>query len=393
MKVYLDNNAATQVEEKVFEAMKSLFLDNYGNPSCLHEMGKRAKYEIDRARKYVAEVIGAKDNEIVFTSGGTESNNLALKGVALANKGKNHIITTRIEHQSILDTCQFLNKTCSYKVTYLPVDRYGLVDPNTVESEIKPETILVSIMTVNSEIGTIQPIGEISNRVAKHKGVLFHTDAIGAIGLLPVDVNNWKVDFISLNGHKIHGPKGIGALYIKESKQHHIKPIIHGGSQEFGFRGGTENVPGIIGMGKACEIIHMMNQGDRKDVIETITRLRDKLIDGILRIGDVRLNGPWDMERDKRVPNNINVTFKGIENGIQLVEALNQEEIYVSTGCACNSNISYSKVLKACGFSKRDSNCTIRFTLSNRTNDQEIDYVLTILPQIVNKLRTKTTPN
>ncbi|WP_440944819.1 cysteine desulfurase NifS [Methanosarcina sp. T3] len=378
-RIYLDNSATTKLNEEVLEEMLPFFSENYGNPSSLHTIGLVANAAIQKARDQIAGLIGAESDEIIFTSGGTESDNLALYGIAYANKKRgNHIITSSIEHPAIRQMCNFLDEN-GFEVTYIPVDQDGIINPAHIEEAIKEETILISIMTINNEIGTIQPIKEISH-IAKDHNVYFHTDAVGAIGQMPIDVKKLDLDILSMDSHKIHGPKGIGAIYLKKNTR--IQPQILGGNQEYNLRAGTENVPGIVGMGKAFEIAardfdknkdHMMN-------------LRDRLIDGILKIEDVRLNGHPKL----RAPNNVNVSFNFI-NGKSLVSSLNLAGIEVSTGCACTSkSAEASEVLRACGLSTEEANGAIRLTNSKYNTKEEINYVLEILPSIVNKLRQKS---
>jgi cysteine desulfurase len=388
MEVYLDNGATTQMDEKVTETMNDCSSGNYGNPSSLHKMGAKAKKSIEKARTQVSKVIGARKNEIYFTSGGTESDNLALLGAYKGNKDKKHIVTTEIEHPAILEVCRFLKNEYQVEVDYVRPNHYGLIDPAAIEEKINDDkTLLVSVMTVNNENGAIQPIKEIGYIVAAHKNVLFHTDAIGAIGQIPINVEEWKVDILSMDAHKIHGPKGVGALYVREDKRKQICPILFGGNQENKLRSGTENVLGIVGMGKAYEIIA---SGEHRARITEMIRLRNKLLEGIHKISGVRINGPIGTDLTYRAPNNVNVSFDGIDKGEKLLLALSKEGIYVSTGCACTSKSKRpSRVLMACGISKAEAMCTIRLTLSTRTHEKEIDYVLDILPQIVTKLRNK----
>jgi cysteine desulfurase len=364
--------------------MLPFFSDNYGNPSSLHTTGKEANIAVQNARKQVASLIEAKDEEIIFTSGGTESNNLALFGIAYANKSKgNHIITSCIEHPAILNMCKFLEGN-GFNVTYLSVDRYGLVDSHAVEAAILPETILISIMTVNTEIGTIQPIEDIG-RIAKTHNVYFHTDAVGGIGQVKIDVEKMGLNLLSMNSHKIHGPKGVGALYVKNGTN--LQGLIIGGGQEHEMRGGTENVPGIVGMGKACEI----TAKDLDENIVYMTCLRDKLINGILKINNVYING----HLTQRAPNNVSVRFSNI-NGQSLLVEMNRAGIEVSIGCACLSkkvknlkDLNPYTVLLECGLSIEEAKGSIRMTISKLNSEEEIDYVLKILPNIVKMLRSK----
>ena len=301
-RIYLDNSATTQVSKEVLDTMLPYFTEHYGNPSSLHTMGQEANVAVENARAQVAKAIGADAKEIIFTSCGTEADNLALVGVAQANKAKgNHIITSSVEHPAILRTCEFLQKE-GFSVTYLPVDQYGMVSPADVEAAITPQTTLVSIMAVNNEIGTVQPIKEIG-KIAKEHKVYFHTDAVQAIGKIPINVNDQGIDMLSLAGHKIHAPKGVGALYVRKGTK--IQALIHGGGQEHNMKSGTENVPGIVGLGKAAEVA--IRDFDKNTAI--MRHLRDKLIKGILQLEAVRLNGHPTI----RSPNNVNVSFNYIE--------------------------------------------------------------------------------
>lgn len=383
-RIYLDNSATTRVRKEVIKAMLPFFNKKYGNPSSLHSMGQEAWMAVQNSRKQVAEIIGAEADEIIFTSSGTESDNLALFGIAYANKNKGrHIITSQIEHPAILQTCKFLEGE-GFEVTYVSVDHNGLIDPAEVKAAIKKEeTILISIMSVNTELGTIQPIGEIG-KIAKTHNIYFHTDAVGCIGQKKIDVNEFGIDLLSMDGHKIHAPKGIGALYVKKSIN--FKPPILGGSQERGLRSGTENVPGIVGMGKACEITLRTLEED----INYMTGLRDRLIDGILRMKDVYLNG----HRTIRAPNNVNVRFNDID-GESLLLSLNEAGIEVSIGCAClskdlNDWETAYKVLLECGLSKEEAKGSIRMTISTLNSEEEINRVLETLPNIVEKLRSES---
>ncbi len=375
-KIYLDNSATTRVSNEVLEAMLPYFTESYGNPSSLHTMGQEANVAVQHAREQVAKAIGADAGEIIFTSCGTEADNLALIGTAYANKKKgNHIITSSVEHPAILRTCEFLEKE-GFKVTYLPVDQYGMVSTKDVEAAIMPETTLISVMMVNNEIGTIQPYREIGH-IAKEHHVLFHTDAVQGIGKLPVDVKSDNIDMLSLAGHKIHAPKGVGALYVKKGTR--IQALIHGGGQERNMKSGTENVPGVVGLGQACE---EAVKGLEKNAAH-MTRLRDKLIDGILKLDHVRLNG----HRTIRSPNNVNVSFSFIE-GESLLLFLDMAGIEASTGSACSSkNLKASHVLLACGMAPEEAHGSLRLTNCKYNTEEEIDYVLETLPGVVDRLR------
>jgi cysteine desulfurase len=356
--------------------MLPYFTENYGNPSSLHTMGQEANVAVQYAREQVAKAIGADAGEIIFTSCGTEADNLALIGIAYANKKKgDHIITSSIEHPAILRTCEFLEKE-GFKVTYLPVDKYGMVSPSDVEAAITPATTLISVMAVNNEIGTIQPIREIGKIARDHK-VYFHTDAVQGIGKIPIDVKSMNIDMLSLAGHKIHAPKGVGALYVKKGTR--VQALIHGGGQEKNMKSGTENVPGIVGLGKACEVATR----DLDKNVAHMTKLRDRLMEGILKIDHVRLNGHPTI----RSPNNVNVSFSFIE-GESIILFLDMAGIEGSTGSACSSkNLKASHVLLACGMPPEEAHGSLRLTNCEFNTEEEIDYVLETLPGIVNRLR------
>ncbi len=376
-KIYLDNAATTPTDARVIEAMLPFFSQVYGNPSSLHAFGQETKHAIEEARYIAAQFIGARQEEVVFTSGGTESNNSAIKGVAYARRDKgNHIITSRIEHHAVLETCHFLEKQ-GFEVTYVPVDEFGLVDPADVKKAITGKTVLISIMHANNEMGTIEPIAAIG-KVARAEGIYFHTDAVQTLGHLPVDVNELNVDLLSASGHKLYGPKGVGVLYIRKGVR--MLPFMHGGDQEQGRRASTHNVPGIVGFGKAVELAKMEMTGE----IEKMTLLRDKLIKGILdKIEYARLNGhPKD-----RLPNNVNVSIPYVEGESMLLN-LDMEGIACSTGSACtSSSLEPSHVLAAIGLSHELAHGSLRFSLGRQTSEEDIDYVLKVLPGIVRKLR------
>jgi len=375
-RVYLDHSATTPLRPEVVEAMQVALTEQFGNPSSIHSFGRAAKKLIEEAREQVALLIGAKPEEIVFTSGGTEADNMAVIGTALANqkKGK-HIITSSIEHHALLDSCHWLEKN-GFEVTYLPVDRDGLVRVEDVLAAIRDDTILISIMHVNNEVGTIQPIEEIG-KIAKERGIIFHSDAVQSVGKIPVDVNDLQVDLLTLSAHKIYGPKGIGALYIRKGTK--IQPIHFGGGQERKRRPGTENVPGIVGFGKACELA-------RRDLPEEqkLAVLRDKLIDGLLeRIPDCQLNG----HRTKRVPTNVNVSIRYVE-GESMLLSLDLVGIAASSGSACTSgSLDPSHVLLAMGICHEIAHGSLRMTLGRDNTEEDIDYVLEHLPKIVERLR------
>ncbi|MGN0794699.1 MAG: cysteine desulfurase NifS [Aristaeellaceae bacterium] len=376
-RIYLDNAATTAVSPQVLEAMLPYFTQCYGNPSSIHSTGRDAHRAVDAARKQVAEAIGAQAQEIYFTAGGSESDNWAIKGAAFARRSRgNHIITSAIEHHAVLHTCAWLEKQ-GFEVTYLPVDTFGRVQVADVARAITDKTILITVMTANNEIGTLQPIAEIG-RLAHEKGILFHTDAVQAIGAIPIDVNAMHIDLLSMSGHKFHGPKGVGALYIRKGVK--LDPYLHGGAQERGQRAGTENLAGIVGMGKAIEIAtqHLEENAAR------LTRLRDKLIDGILSgIPEVRLNG----HPTERLPNNVNVSVRYVE-GEALLLRLDLAGIAGSSGSACTSgSLDPSHVLLAIGLPHEIAHGSLRLTLGTDTTEAEIDEVLEKLPGIVGNLR------
>jgi len=371
--IYLDNAATTKMDGKVVAAMLPYFEEKYGNASSQHQIGQEAKNALDKSRRTIARAISARSDEIVFTSGGTESNNFTLKGLFFENyPEKNHIITTKIEHDCVLNTCKWLEKQ-GVKVTYLEVDKEGFVNLYDIENAITDKTFLVTIIHANNEIGTIQNLEEIG-KICKQKNVLFHTDACQSFTKVGLNVKKQNLDLVTLNAHKIHGPKGVGVLYIKRGIK--ITPLAHGGGQEQGLRSGTENISGIVGFAKAVEV------AKSKDV-EKIEMLRDRLIRGLLVIDNVTLNGP----RKNRLCNNVNVSFNNIE-GEAIGGYLENSGIYTSTGSACMSHsLETSHVLKALGLPPLKSNSSIRLSLSKFTTEQDIDYVLDKIPKIVNKLR------
>ena len=376
-RIYLDNAATTAVSPEVLTAMLPYFTECYGNPSSIHSTGRDAHKAVDAARRQVAAAINADPAEIYFTAGGSESDNWAIKGTAFAKRDKgNHIITTAIEHHAVLHTCQWLEKQ-GFEVTYLPVDENGLVSVEDVEKAITDKTILISIMAANNEIGTIEPIAEIG-ALARSKGILFHTDAVQAVGAIPLDVKAMNIDMLSMSGHKFHGPKGIGALYVRKGVR--LDTLIAGGAQERGKRAGTENLPGIVGIGKAIEIATR----DMEANAERMTRLRDKLIHGILEeIPDVRLNG----HPTRRLPNNVNVSVRYIE-GEALLLRLDLAGIAGSSGSACTSgSLDPSHVLLAIGLPHEIAHGSLRLSLGTDTTEAEIDEVLDKLPGIVKNLR------
>ena len=375
--VYLDNNATTPVDRRVYEAMSPYLFEKFGNPSTLYSIGAEARAAVEEARKKVADLIGAKPDEIVFTGCGSESDNMALKGVAFAQmeRGK-HIIVSSVEHHAVLNTAAYLEKI-GFEVTYLPVDRYGMVDPDDLRQAIRTDTILVSIMLANNEIGTIQPIKELC-LVSHERGVLFHTDAVQAAGKLRIDVEELGVDLLSLSAHKIYGPKGVGALYIRKGTK--IYPLIHGGHQERGRRAGTENVAGIVGFGKAAEIALQ----EMEEEAVRIAGLRDRLEGGILeRIEDVLING----HPEKRLPNTTNISFRYIE-GEAIILKLASHGIFASTGSACSSDtLEPSHVLMAIGLSPEVGHGSVRFSLGKFNTADDVDRTLEVLPEVVSNLR------
>lgn len=378
MKVYLDNAATTQVRKEVIDAMIPYFSEFYGNPSSLHLFAREAASGMDKARKQLADLIHAVPSEIVFTGGGSESDNMVLRGIPKAYKGKgNHIITTAVEHHAVLHTLGELEKDGIVQVTILPVDEYGRITAAQVEDAIREDTILVSVMFANNEVGTIMPIKEIGEICRKHK-VLFHTDAVQAVGHIPIDVKDMNIDLLSLSAHKFHGPKGVGALYVRTGIK--IPALITGGAQERKKRAGTENVPGIVGMGIAAELAGK----EMNNNIEYISCLRDKLIHDLPElIPYVKLNGhPSD-----RLPNNVNFSIKYIE-GESILLMLDLNGIAASSGSACTSgSLDPSHVLLAMGLPHEIAHGSLRMTLSEYTTEDEIEYVLKVLPGIVEKLR------
>lgn len=376
--IYLDNAATTKVRKEVKDEMLKYFDEIYGNPGSFHGKGLDAKDAIEDAREKIAKLINCKPKEIIFTGGGTESINFALKGLAKAMKDKgNHIITTKIEHHAVLHTCEYLEKYEGCEVTYLDVDEYGVVNPKDVENAIKENTILISIMYANNEIGTINPISEIGE-IARKNNIYFHTDACQAAGYCDLDVEKLNVDMMTVNGSKIYGPKGVGMLYIKTGIQ--LVPLIHGGGQERNLRSGTENVSGIMGFVKAFELA----QSEKEEEVVRLIKLRDKLVNGIIeKIPKVFLNG----HPTKRLPNNANVSILDIE-GEALILYLNEYGIYTSTGSACTSQtLDPSHVVIATGLPYEAAHGSIRFTLGRETTEDDVNKVLEVLPGIVKILR------
>jgi len=376
-KIYLDYAATTPTRPEVIKKMLPFFDKICGNPSSLYQLAQRAKGAMEEAREKVAELINAKLEEIIFTSGGTEADNMAIKGVAFANKKKgNHIITSKIEHHAVLNTCKWLEKQ-GFRVSYIDVDRYGVVSLDQLRDSLTDKTILISIMHANNEVGTIEPIERIS-KIAKERGVYFHTDAVQTVGKIPVDVEKLGVDLLSLSAHKIYGPKGVGALYARKGVR--ISPIIHGGHHERNRRAGTENVPGIVGFGEACKLAakEMANEGKR------LKALTDKLYEGLKeRIDEVILNG----HPQKRLPGILNICVKYVEGESMLIN-LDLEGIYASSGSACTSgSLEPSHVLLAMGVPPEVAHGSLRFSLGRQTTEEDIERVIEVLPPIVNKLR------
>lgn len=375
--VYMDHAATTATAPAVVEAMLPYFTDHFGNPSSVYGIARESKAAVDEAREKVASVISAKPEEIYFTSGGTEADNWAIKGIAFANKQKgNHIITSAIEHHAVLHTCQYLEKM-GFEVTYLPVDEYGRVDPAAVEAAITDKTILISIMFANNEIGTIEPVAAIG-ALARRRGIYFHSDAVQAIGHVPVDVGEMQIDLLSLSAHKFNGPKGIGALYIRKGVK--IDNFMHGGGQEKKRRAGTENIASIVGMSVAMErVISSMEQESVR-----LIALRERLLHGILeKIPHARLNG----HPTERLPGNLNISFEFIE-GESILLFLDHAGICASTGSACTSgSLEPSHVMLAIGLPHEQAHGSLRLTLGEENTEEEVDYLLGVLPGIVERLR------
>lgn len=377
-RIYMDYSATTPMKEEVLSEMMQFMKTEYGNPSSIHGFGRESRNAVDSARDQIAKVLNAKSKEIYFTGGGSEADNWAIKGYAFANRKKgNHIITTKIEHHAVLHTVEYLEKEHGFTATYLDVDEYGLIDLDELKNAITDETILITIMFANNEIGTIQPIKEIG-AIAKEKNVAFHTDGVQAFGNLKMDVDDLNIDMMSMSAHKLHGPKGIGALYIRPGIRLHN--LIHGGAQERKKRAGTENVPGIVGFGKATELAY----DNIDEAIQEKTRLRDKLINGIVeKIPYTVLNG----HPSRRLPNNVNICFRFIE-GESLLLSLDMVGIAASSGSACTSgSLDPSHVLLSLGLSHEIAHGSLRLTIGAFTTEEEVDYVLEQLPPIVERLR------
>jgi cysteine desulfurase len=372
--IYLDNAAATPVDKRVVKTMEDYYSKNFGNAGSMHKLGLIADNALDSSRKKVANILNCKKEEIIFTGSGTESINLALKGTAKKSKGK-HIITTSIEHHAVLDSLNSLKKE-GFEITIIPVEKNGIVSINKIKSAIKKNTILISVMYANNEIGTIQPIKEIG-KLAKSKKILFHVDACQVANSETLNIKTLNVDLMSLNSSKNYGPKGVGCLYKRKGIQ--LEPLIHGGGQEFGLRSGTENIPGIIGFSRALEIA----QKNKKEYSKKLTKLRNELIKELLKIDKTILNG----DKKKRLPNNVNITFLDIE-GESILLKLNELGIYAATGSACTSkSLDASHVILATGQSEKVAHGSIRFSLGKYTKKSDINYVIKEMPKIINWLR------
>ncbi|AOT72852.1 cysteine desulfurase NifS [Geosporobacter ferrireducens] len=376
-RIYLDYSATTPMKQEVLDEMMPYFTEKFGNPSSIHSFGREAKQAIDLSRERLAKAIGAKAEEIFFTGGGSEADNWAIKGIAYANRDKgNHIITTKIEHHAVLHTCEYLEKN-GFEVTYLDVDAFGHIKIDDLKNAITDQTILITIMFANNEIGTIQPIQEIG-QITKEKKIIFHVDAVQAFGNVKIDVNDLNIDLMSLSAHKVYGPKGIGALYIRKGVKLHS--LIHGGAQERRRRAGTENLPGIVGFGKAASLA-----SENLEVhIQHVKTLRDKLIKGIMeQVNYVRLNG----HSEYRLPGNVNFAFEFIE-GESLLLSLDMLGIAGSSGSACTSgSLDPSHVLMSLGLTHEIAHGSLRLTIGDFTTEEDIDYVLQELPKVVDRLR------
>jgi cysteine desulfurase len=379
-RIFLDHASTTKVDDQVVTAMLPFFSTYYGNPSSIHAFGREAREAVDNARTRVGNVLGARDDEVIFTAGGTESDNLAIKGISYLNKEKRttkgpHIITSTIEHPGVLEVCRHLERQ-GYQVKYLPVDNYGLINPEDLQQSISKNTFLISIMFANNEIGTIEPIQEIG-KIAHEHDIIFHTDAVQAVAKIPLDVTKQRIDLLALSAHKIYGPKGVGALYVRNGVK--LQAIIHGGGHERGLRSSTYNVPGIVGLGKACELA---KQRMAKDTVH-MKKLRDLLIKNMLTIEESYLNG----HPEKRLVNNAHFRFTGIE-GESLLLGLDEEGIASSTGSACSSQkLQASHVLLAIGLDPVQAHGSIRLSLGRKNTKEEIATVSRVVPEVVGKLR------
>jgi len=377
-KIYVDHNATTPLDPRVLDEMLPFLRDDWGNPSSVHWAARGPKAALDQAREQVAALLNAAPLEIVFNSTGTEGDNHAIKGTALARKKKgNHIITTVVEHPAVMNTCKYLEKE-GFEVTYLKVDSLGMLDLDELRAAIRPETILITIMYANNETGVIFPIPEIGE-IAREKGITFHTDAVQAVGKIPIDVKTLKVDLLTLSGHKLYGPKGTGALFVRRGVR--LVPLLHGGHQERNRRGGTENVAGLVGLGKACDIA-------RETMDESVARmkaLRDRLEKGLMeKIPDIKING----DPEKRLPNTANISFEYVE-GESLLLNLDMRGVAASSGSACTSgSLEPSHVLLAMSLSHEMSHGSVRFSLGRHNTEEEIDYIVEIMPPIVERMRS-----
>lgn len=374
-RIYLDHNASTPVHPEVVAAMLPYFSERYGNPSSIHSFGREARDAVEAARGEIARFLEVSPEEIVFTSGGTESDNLAIKGVAYA-RGGGHLITSQVEHHAVLRTCQALERA-GYAVTYLPVDGYGRVDPDDVRRAVRPDTILITVMFANSEVGTIMPVAEIG-RIAAERGIPFHVDAVQAFGKIPFWVRELGISLLSFSGHKIYGPKGVGALYVRRGLR--LEPLLHGGGQERRLRPGTENVPGIVGLGAAARLA----RAELPRLGERVAALRERLIAGVLdRIPDARLNG----HPERRLPGNANVSVRYVE-GEAILLNLDLKGVAASSGSACAAGSTEpSHVLVAMGLPEHEARGALRFSLGRENTEADVDYVLEVLPPIVERLR------
>ena len=375
--IYLDHAATTYVKPEVFEAMKPYFSEHFGNASSIYSIGRDSKKAVEEAREKVAKALGAEAREIFFTGSGSEADNWAIKGVAAANKNKGkHIITSSIEHPAIINTCKYLEGE-GFEVTYLPVDSDGLISLEDLKKAIKDTTILISIMFANNEIGTIQPIKEIG-AIAREKGILFHTDAVQAVGNVAINVNDMNIDLLSLSAHKFYGPKGVGALYVRKGVK--ISSLIHGGAQERGKRASTENLPGIVGLGKAIELARENMEAYNKKLLE----LRERTIEGLMaKVPYIKLNG----HRTNRLPGNVNISFQFIE-GESLLLMLDMMGVCGSSGSACSSgSLDPSHVLMAIGLSHEIAHGSLRLTFGDENTQEDVDYILEEIPKVVSRLR------
>ena len=374
-KIYMDHAATTPVRKEVIREMQPYFDKKYGNASSLHSFGREARDAIEIARQKIAKIINAEPEEIIFTSGGTGSDNMAIKGPTFVNKIKNQIITSKIEHDAVLESCKKLGEA-GFKVKYVDVDKNGIINVEQLKKSITNKTLLVSVMHANNEIGTIQPIGEIA-RICRQKRIYFHTDAVQTFCKEKIDVKKMNIDLLSASAHKIYGPKGIGFLFVRKGTK--IGALVHGGGHEFGLRSGTENVTGIVGFAKAAELANKeMNSENAR-----LKRLRDKIIQKLLKIEGTKLNG----DKEKRLSNNVNISFKAIE-GESILLKLDEKGIAVSTGSACSSkSLEPSHVLLAIGCSHIQAHGSVRFTLGKANTDKDVNFLLAVLPKIIKDLR------